>query len=193
MAVMMDIVGSLVLLGMVILMVMGININMSQETYKGLTEYNLHAQSIQLSRIFEFDFYKMGYSVSKPGIIAIADTSRIKFYSNLFNIAGRRDSVEYNLGSVVPSSTNPRDRALYRFENTTQVFINFSVTRFKLSYYNGNDSLLGAPVTGALRDSIKSVRVYLTLESPEPFDTSRTGGPSYISTFYQKLIYPRNL
>ena len=193
MAVMMDIVGSLVMLGMVILMIMGININMSQETYKGLTEFNLHAQSIQLSRIFEFDLYKMGYAVSKPGVIAIADTSRIKFYSNLFNIAGRRDSVEYNLGTAVPSSTNPRDRALYRFENTTQVFINFSVTRFKLSYYNGNDSLLGTPVTGSLRDSIKSVRVYLTLESPEPFDTSRTGGPSYISTFYQKLIYPRNL
>ena len=193
MAVMMDIVGSLVMLGMVILMIMGININMSQETYKGLTEFNLHAQSIQLSRIFEFDLYKMGYAVSKPGVIAIADTSRIKFYSNLFNIPGRRDSVEYNLGTVVPSSTNPRDRALYRFENTSQVFINFSVTRFRLSYYNGNDSLLGAPVTGSLRDSIKSVRVYLTLESPEPFDTSRTGGPSYISTFYQKLIYPRNL
>ncbi|OLD73398.1 MAG: hypothetical protein AUI33_06835 [Ignavibacteria bacterium 13_1_40CM_2_61_4] len=193
MAVMMDIVGSLVLLGMVILMVMGININMSQETYKGLTEYNLHAQSIQLSRIFEFDLYKMGYAVSKPGVIAVAETSKIKFYSNLFNIAGRRDSIEYDLGTTVPSSTNPRDKSLYRFENTTQVFINFSVTRFKLSYYNGNDSLLGTPVTGTLRDSIKSVRVYLTLESPEPFDTSRTGGPSYISTFYQKLIYPRNL
>lgn len=193
MAVMMDIVGSLVLLGMVILMVMGININMSQETYKGLTEYNLHAQSIQLSRIFEFDLYKMGYAVSKPGVIAVAETSKIKFYSNLFNIAGRRDSIEYDLGTTVPSSTNPRDKSLYRFENTTQVFINFSVTHFKLSYYNGNDSLLGTPVTGTLRDSIKSVRVYLTLESPEPFDTSRTGGPSYISTFYQKLIYPRNL
>ena len=189
----MDIVGALVMVGMLILMVMGININMSQETYKGLTELNLHSQSIQLSRIFEFDLYKMGYAVSKPGIIAIAETARIKFYSNLFNIPGRRDSVEYNLGTMVPSSTNPRDRALYRFENTTQVFINFSVTRFKLSYYNGNDSLLGAPVTGSLRDSIKSVRIYLTLESPEPFDTSRTGGPSYISTFYQKLIYPRNL
>ncbi|TLY30737.1 MAG: hypothetical protein E6K56_06410 [Ignavibacteria bacterium] len=193
MAVLMDIVGALVMVGMLILMVMGININMSQETYKGLTELNLHSQSIQLSRIFEFDLYKMGYAVSKPGIIAIAETARIKFYSNLFNIPGRRDSVEYNLGTMVPSSTNPRDRALYRFENTTQVFINFSVTRFKLSYYNGNDSLLGAPVTGSLRDSIKSVRIYLTLESPEPFDTSRTGGPSYISTFYQKLIYPRNL
>jgi len=193
MAVMMDIVGAFVMVGMLILMVMGININMSQETYKGLTEFNLHAQSIQLSRIFEFDFYKMGYAVSKPGVIAIADTSRIKFYSNLFNIPGRRDSVEYNLGGFVPSSTNPRDRSLYRFENTTQVFINFSVTNFKLSYYNGNDSLLGTPVTGSWRDSIKSVRIYLTLESPEPFDTSRTGGPSYISTFYEKLIYPRNL
>jgi len=193
MAVMMDIVGAAILVGMLMLTILGINANMSSETYKGLTELNLHTQSIQLSRIMEFDFYKIGYGVSKPGIFSIAETSRVKFYTNLFNVTGASDSVEYNLGNLVTSSSNPRDRALYRYENTSRVFINFSVTRFRLSYYNGRDSLLGTPVTGGLRDSIKSVRIYLTLESPEAFDTSHWGGPSYVSTFYQKLIYPRNL
>lgn len=193
MAVMMDIIGATVIVGMLILTIMGIDINMSTETYKSLTEFNIQTQAVQLARIFEFDLYKIGYNVTKPGVIAIAESSRVKFYTNLFNVPGRRDSVEYNLGSSVSSSTNPRDRALYRFENTSQVFINFSVTRFKFSYYNSRDSLLAAPVTGGLRDSIKSIKVYLTLESPEPFDTSQTGGPKYIGTYYQKLIYPRNL
>jgi hypothetical protein len=193
MSVMMDIVGSVVLVGMLMLMVMGININMSNETYKGLTDLNLQTQSIQLSRILEFDLYKAGYAVSKPGVIAIADSSSLKFYTNLFNIAGRRDSIEYDLGGMVTSSPNPNDKSLYRFENTTKVFINFSVTRFILSYYNSRDSLLATPVTGSYRDSIKAIRVYLTLQSPVPFDTTRTGGSSYVSTYYQKLIYPRNL
>lgn len=193
MSIMLDIVGSTIIVGMLILTMMGININMSDETYKGLTEYNLHTQSIQLARIMEFDLYKIGYAVNKPGIISIADTSRLKFYTNLLDVAGGKDSIEYNLGNGVASSSNPRDRAFYRYENTTQVFINFSVTKFRLSYYNSCDSLLSAPVTGGLRDSIKSVKVFLTLESPEPFDVSRYGGPSYIGTYYSKWIYPRNL
>ncbi len=193
MSVMLDIIGSTLILGLVILTILGMNVNISDETYKGLTEYNLQTQSIQLARIVEFDFYKMGYAVSKPGVIAIADSSRIKFYTNLFNIAGRRDSVEYSLSSYVNSTTNPRDRMLYRFENTTKVFINYSVTRFKMSYYNANDSLLAVPVTGSMRDSIHSIKVYLTLENPEPFDSTRSGGPSYIGTYYAKWIYPRNL
>jgi hypothetical protein len=193
MAVMMDIVGAFVLVGMLMLTVMGMNINMSDETYKGLTELNLQTQSIQLARIMEFDIYKAGYAVTKPGVIAVAETSKLKFYTNLFNVTGRRDSVEYDLGGLVTSSTNPSDKSLYRYENTTRVFINFSVTRFKLAYYNSRDSLLAAPVTGANRDSIKSIKVLLTLQSPEPFNTARSGGPSYVTTYYQKLIYPRNL
>lgn len=193
MSVMMDIIGATVVVGMLILSIMGININMSSETYKSLTEFNIQTQAIQLSRILEFDLYKIGYKVKKPNIIAIADTSRLKFYTNLFNVAGARDSVEYSLSTFVNGTTNPRDRALYRYENSSQVFINYSVTRFKFSYYNSRDSLLAAPVSGGLRDSIKSVKIYLTLESPEPFDTSQAGGPRYIGTYYQKLIYPRNL
>src|SRR5216684_4249537 len=103
MSVMMDIIGSAVIVGMLILTIMGININMSSETYKSLTEFNLQTQAIQLSRILEFDLYKVGYRVSKPGIIAIADTSDLKFYTNLFNVTGKRDSVEYNLAAMVPS------------------------------------------------------------------------------------------
>lgn len=193
MTVMMDIVGAAVLAGMVMLTIMGININMSSETYQGLTVLNLQTQSIQLSRIMEFDIYKAGFGVTKPGVIAVAETSKLKFYTNLFNVAGKRDSVEYDLGSLVTSSSNPKDKSLYRFENTTKVFINFSVTRFVLTYFNSRDSALAAPVTGSNRDSIKAIRVYLTLQSPEPFDTSRTGGPKYVSTYYQKVIYPRNL
>jgi hypothetical protein len=193
MSVMMDIIGSMVVAGMLMMMVMGINVNMSSETYKSFTELNIQTQSIQLARILEFDLYKAGYSVAKPGVIAIADTARLKFYTNLFNVAGRRDSVEYDLGALVTSSPNPNDKSLYRYENTTMVFINFSVTRFVLSYYNSRDSLLAAPVTGSNRDSIKSIRVLLTLQSPVPFDTTTSGGSSYVTTYYQKLIYPRNL
>jgi len=173
--------------------IMSININVSDENFKGISEFHIQTESIQLARIMEFDLYKVGYRIAKPGIIRIADTSRIKFYTNLLDVNGAKDSIEYNLASAVTSTPNPRDRSLYRYQNTTQVYINFSITRFKLTYFNGNDQQLATPVTGSNLDSIKSIRVLLTLESPVPFDTTRIGGSSYAGAYYQKLIYPRNL
>ncbi|MBI1806957.1 MAG: hypothetical protein HYR76_07900 [Ignavibacteria bacterium] len=198
MSIMMDIVGALVVFGMLLMTVLNVNINISDENYKTLTEFKIQTETIQLGRILEFDFYKIGYNVPKDTSrtgekIQIADTARIKFYTNLFNVPGAKDSVEYDLGAAALGSTNPRDKQLIRFENITKVYINYSVTRFKLSYYNAKDSLLATPVTGAWRDSIKSVKVFLSLEGPEPFDTTRAGGYQYVSAAYQKLIYPRNL
>jgi len=193
MTVMLDIIGAAILVGLITMTIMSININVSDENFKGISEYHIQTEVIQLARILEFDLYKVGYRISAPGIIKIADTSRIKFYTNLFDANGAKDSVEYSLSGYVSSSPNPRDRSLYRYQNTTQVYINFSVTKFKLTYYNANDIALSTPVTGSNLDSIKSVRVLLTLESPVPFDTTRIGGSSYAGGYYQKLIYPRNL
>ena len=149
-------------------------------------------KTIQLARILEFDLYKAGYKITKPGIVTIADSTRIKFYTNLFNVGTAKDSIEYNLGGPVAWSKNPRDKSLYRFENTTKVFINFSVTKFALTYYDSNSVKLATPVTGTNLNKIKAIRVLLTLESPEPFDTSH-GTVGYVGGYYQKLIYPRNL
>src|SRR5437867_555455 len=122
MQVVMDLVGSSVLLGMIILTIMGVNINMNTETTKSLSEFHTQTEVIQLSRIVEFDLYKTGYDVTVAAgshKIAIADTSRVKFYANLLNVAGKKDSVEYQLGTFVAWSTNPRDHILTRWQNTT--------------------------------------------------------------------------
>lgn len=186
MSVMMDIVGAAVLVGMLMLTVMNINVNMNSETYRTATEFHTQTEMIQLARIFEFDVYKAGYFVAKPAIVA-ADTSYLKFRTNLLNTAGARDSIEYILGTAVTSSQNPNDRHLLRIENVSTVSISYSVTRFLLTYYDSRDSILATPVTGARLDSIRSIRINLSLESPSIIDGS------YAGAFYEKLIYPRNL
>jgi hypothetical protein len=197
MSVMLDIVFSAVLVGMLIISIMHININITDENYRGIVELHTQTEAIQLARIIEFDFYKAGYHKDKVNattgeIIEVADSSRIKFYSDITD-NGTVIPVEYNLGNFNSESGNPRDKSLYRSENTSVVYINYSVTKFRLWYYDTKDSLLNTPVLGAMRDSIRSVRVLLSLESPEPFDTTREGGKQYTSATYQKLIYPRNL
>ena len=161
MSVMMDIIGATVLVGMLMLTVMNININMNSETYRTATEFHTQTEMIQLARIFEFDVYKAGYGITKPAIVA-ADTSHLKFKANLQNVVGARDSIEYILGTPVTSSPNPTDKHLLRIENVSTVSISYSVTRFRLTYYNARDSVMATPVTGVYLDSIRAIRIRLT-------------------------------
>ncbi|MBA4312910.1 MAG: hypothetical protein C0417_09795 [Chlorobiaceae bacterium] len=193
MGVMLDMVLASVLVGIIILTVMNVNINLSDENYRGMVEFHTQMETIQLARIIEFDFFKMGYRQTVRPFISIAESSHIKFTSNLKDIAGATDVIEYGLGDLVLNSKNPRDKMLFRIENISKVYINYSVIRFKLTYYNSRDSILSAPIVGALRDSIKSVRVQLMLESSEPYDTARVGGKLYSHAMYSKLLFPRNL
>jgi hypothetical protein len=186
MAVMLDVIGAALLVGMLMLTILNVNINMTMETYKSAAEFHTQTEVIQLARIMEYDIYKMGYNVSKPCIVT-ADTSHLKFRANLQDIAGARDSVEYLLGTAVTTSENPRDKHLLRVENVSHVSISYSVTRFRLTYYDARDSVMPTPVTGFMLDSIRAVKVYLSLESPAQFDSS------YAGAFYEKIIYPRNL
>ncbi|MBI5476751.1 MAG: hypothetical protein HY964_08465 [Ignavibacteriales bacterium] len=193
MTVMLDMVLASVLVGIIILTVMNVNINLSDENYRGMVEFHTQTETMQLARIIEFDFFKAGYRQTSRPFISIAESSHIKFTANLKDVAGSTDVIEYGLGDLVLNSKNPRDKMLFRIENISKVYINYSVTKFKLTYYNSRDSILLAPVTGALRDSIKSIKVQLMLESPEPFDTARAGGRQYSHAMYSKLIFPRNL
>ncbi|MBI5020488.1 MAG: hypothetical protein HZB59_03545 [Ignavibacteriales bacterium] len=195
MTVMLDIIFASVIAGMIILMVMNVNINLSDENYRGMVEFNTQMETIQLARIIEFDFYKVGYTITgaaRPAI-TIAESSHIKFKTNLKDISGATDIVEYGLGDYVLNSKNPLDKMLFRIENITKVYINYSVIDFSLAYFDSTDTKLVFPITGANLDKIRSVKIRLRLESPEPFDTTRAGGRSYTHAMYQKLIYPRNL
>jgi len=186
MSVMLDVIGAAVLVGMLMVTILNVNVNMTMETYKSASEFHTQTEMIQLARIMEFDIYKIGYAVSKPSIVA-ADTAYLKFRANLSDTPGSRDSVEYILGTPVTTSVNPRDRHLLRVENISRVSISYSVTRFRLTYYNSRDSVLPTPISISDLDSIRAIKVYLTLESPEPFDSA------YAGAYYEKMIYPRNL
>jgi hypothetical protein len=195
MTVMMDIVFASIILGMMVLTIMNININMTHENWKGLVELNTQTEAIQLARIMEFDLYKIGYRVplaARPSIM-VADSEHVRFKTNLGDMAGTIDIVEYGLGGSVLNSKNPRDRMLFRIENVTKVYINYSVIGFRIGYYDSNNVKINTPITGAALNSIRSLRIMLKLESPEPFDTTYGGGCQYASAIYSKVIYPRNL
>ena len=193
MTVMIDIIGAAILTGILMVTILTMNANLSSETYRSVSTVSVQTEAMQLARIMEFDFYKIGYDVSKPAI-SLADSSRVIFKANLKNIVGGSDVVEYTLGAVNSSSTNPSDKTLSRYENSARVFISFSVTRFKLQYYDARDAMLAStPLSAALRDSVRSIKIILSMESPEPYTSAYHVDSTYSGAYYEKVIYPRNL
>ena len=94
MSVILDILGSTVMLGSIILTILGINVNMNTETTKSAEEFHMQTELVQLGRILEFDYYKIGYDVPiGTRKIITADTSHLKFKTNLWNGVGEVDSV----------------------------------------------------------------------------------------------------
>jgi len=187
MSTMFDIIGSVVALGIITLMITTMNIGLTKETYKTNNTMQLQFEAIQLARIIEFDVYKVGYRSGKQKIIN-ADSTSFKFRANLFDATGDTDVVEYKvMDPEEKPAKGPAYKRLIRKVNNDTLAINYNVLRFSLSYYTSRDSQLSVPVSGAWKDSIKSVKVYLTLESFDELDST------FIGAFYSKWIYPRNL
>lgn len=179
---MLDIVGSTIIGGIMLILILQLNSNMvetaSVQTMNTSTQENLTT----FTGMLEYDFNKIGYRVTDSLKITTADTSKIIFNSDSNN-SGKVDTVSYYLASVLDTSTtNPRDRLLFRvFNQQTPQAMRLGVTRFRLWYY---DSL--GQVT-SVRSKIRAVRLAINLESPEPYDALYTGGS------WERTMKPRNL
>jgi hypothetical protein len=179
-----DLLGSLILLGVLILAVATVHLNMNQSVNEGGFELRTQQNLIELARTMEFDFLKIGYNSPKPAI-AVADSDRITFKADLEN-RGIIDSVRYYLGGPsdggVAATPNPRDRVLYRvLNNEPQRGTSLGVVQFYLTYYDSAGNTTTAP------NMIRSIRVQLTVESQYPVDSTFAGA------YWEKHIYPRNL
>jgi hypothetical protein len=179
---MVDVIGSTIIGGIVLLMILALNSNM--ENTAGVQTMNICTQQdlTTLVGMIEYDFAKMGYRVSDSLKICFADTSSITFKTDIDN-NGVVDSISYSLASTLNTTTeNPRDRILYRtLNNGTPMAINLGDTRFRLWYYDS----LGNITTW--RSKMRAVRLALNLESTSAWDTVYTG------VYWERTIKPKNL
>ena len=184
MGLMIDLIGSLALIGVLILTVAMVHVNMNQAMYESTFELTAQQNLIELARLLEYDFLKIGYRTPKPAI-TLADSDRITFKADLENL-GSVDSVQYYLGSTtgvgVAATPNPRDRVLYRLRNgEAEKGTSLGVVQFHLTYYDS---------TGIVTSDvnlIRSIKAQLMVESQYPVDST------YAGAYWEKLIYPRNL
>jgi hypothetical protein len=160
-SVIIDIAGSVILGGILMLTLFRMNDNATRNTYNFSGELTLQENLVTTVEVLEYDFRKIGYCENplqlphpEQNAILYADTSNIKFLTDLMEPPyndphgdGNLDTIQYYLGpaSELSGTPNPNDRMLYRIVNGVPKGVNLGITQFRIRYFR--DSLIASGST----------------------------------------------
>jgi len=179
-----DIVGSIMLAGLLILTINTGVADLHETTYEQTYTLNSQANMVALARTIEYDFVKIGFRAAAPAIL-IADSQQISFQSELYN-DGSLKTVTYSVGTPTapPASItkNPRDFILYRqLSGEPALGLSSGLVEFSLTYLDSTGTITTSP------DEVDAITIRVRLETEEPVDED------YPGVFWEKTIYPKNL
>lgn len=180
---MIDLVGSFIVGGLLLIMVLSVKTNVSDMTVLDQLELIVQENMVEVVSEIDFDFRKLGCGVQNPALSIIrADTSSITFWSDIDN-DGDLDSIRYWLGATgeVMGTVNPRDRILHRRVNNQTNTGSLGVVDFQLRFFD----IAGASTNNTTL--AKRIDYYLLIENPFPIDTV------YARSAWNGTIRPKNL
>jgi hypothetical protein len=190
-----DIMGSSIIASIVFLLILKLNIYSDSAKFYSDNDLKLQQNAKTLAEIINYDFRKIGYNYEGTSIIA-AQPKYIKFYADMNEPGtpgyGTVDVIEYYLGdsTEVTATPNPRDKILYRVENTIDTIggPSLGLIDIRFSYLNSK----GLATT--FLDSIKYVKAELWVEPYEKsvdYFTGQTDSTHF--TYWELTINPRNI
>ena len=198
-----DILGSTLIGGMLLLILFRINDATVENNYMYGGELVVQQNLVAVVEVLEFDFRKIGYcadweKLSNPLLYIIsADSNSIKFRTDL-DSDGEVDSLTYYTGSTseLTETPNPRDKYLYRVENDeTPIGTNLGVTQFNMVYYDALGNVLATPVVSP--DLIQMIEINIRVEDVYGYDTEnpdKADRDMYASAFWRQIrLAARNL
>ncbi len=184
-----DIVGSVVIGGIVILIFANLNLSISTAASENLFSGVVQRGLTSATDLIEYDFYKIGYR-SSGDKIEIADSNEIKFYSDIDN-DGVSDKMHYFVGDAksFTETSNPNDFLLTREKNKEKPAASIPVVEFKLTYYDSLGQIIDYALllSQAERDKIRTLRIRMKCESADMIDDN------YEAVEWEKTIKPKNI
>ena len=186
-SVILDILGSTVIGGILMMNLFQINSSAVENNYTGNGELIAQTNLSTTVQVLEIDFRKIGYCADWEQIpiptqaIISADSSSIKFLTDV-DSDGIVDTMHYYLGptSELLSTPNPRDRFLYRVVNSeVPAGVNLGVTQFNLTFFD----VLGNPISFpiAVPGEIYTMQIDITVEDVAAYDEK------YSSAFWRQI------
>jgi len=189
-----DILGSTVIGGMLLMILLRMNDKSVENTYVHGAELMVQENLVAVVELLEHDFRKIGYCrewnvLPDPShAIISADSNMIMFLTDLES-DGIIDTLCYMTGDTTELSgtANPRDVMLYRIENNaTPRGSNLGVTQFRITYYDALGNLLPFPIT--VPSAIYIMQIDVTVENFESYNRN------YSTAFWRQIrLAARNL
>ena len=182
MSIVLDLVGSVIIAGILLLMMFNANTYQSNARFASDSELQMQQNAKTLADILSYDLRKIGYEC-KTNPFLVADSERVSYYADM-NRDGTPDVVTYIISdtSQAISTTNPEDRVLIRIvNNDTIAGPSLGLTKIRFSYYNDG----GIPTSDF--NEIDFVKAELWVESVEAIEHE------YLFTYWELKISPRNL
>jgi len=182
MSIILDLVGSVIIAGILLLIMFNANTYQSNVRFASDSELQMQQNAKTLADILSYDLRKIGYEC-KINPFLVADSERVSYYADM-NRDGTQDVVTYFVSdaSEASSTTNPEDRVLIRVvNNDTIAGPSLGLTKVRFSYYDQ----FGTPTSDF--NEIDFVKAELWVESIEAVDKE------YLFTYWELTISPRNL
>lgn len=183
MNVVLDILGSLMLRGSMIAILLNLNVHLHDMLYKKTSSAALRQGLRETADILTADLTQVGYNVSSAPALRVAKADEINFLADIDNNA-TVDTVHYRLGptSELSETENPNDRKLYRKVNSGEWFdLSSGIRTLNLQYFDGSGML-----DNDLSD-IRSIFVKVVMENGYAIDGV------YPSSYWQSRVFPRNI
>ena len=187
-----DIIGSILIAGTMMLSVFRLDAQMADRGLAASLALIAQSNGSTLARTLETDIRRLGFEVPE-GQPKITETgpARLTFAGNV-DLVGGAETVTYVLGGPNGDSRNPADSLLYRVVNgTDSLVVERGVTRFRLTYFDA----VGAP-TAVLAEA-REIAVDFRVELPEAYRTwdEATGHfvESYPGSDFALRVRPKNL
>ena len=198
---MLDIVGSTIVGGAILLLLFRMNGSMGDLSFQNTLDVATQTNSRTIADMINHDFYKIGYHESINGISPIvesADSNYIRFRSDIDN-NGTVDTVQYYTSAPYDvHGSAVRFQNLYRGVNSsTGPGANLGLTSFKLIYFDTLGVLINlpTPTDSASRRRIRSIKIQMLVKNPMTVDTTSTAtfDTTFAATYWEKWISPKNL
>ena len=198
-----DILGSTLIGGMLLLILIRLNDAGVENTYMYGGELIVQQNLVDVVSLLEHDFRKIGFCAdwvklkNSLDYIVEADSNRIKFLTDIES-DGIVDSITYYTGptSELPMTPNPRDKLLYRVENDNAPGgSNLGITQFSLEYFDSFGNKLTCPV--ASPSLIQTMQINIRVEDVYGYDidnADKSEGDKYSTAFWRQIrLAARNL
>lgn len=194
MSILLDLIGSSFIGGVLLLLVLKLNLFMSNASFASDNELKLQQNAKTLAEILDNDFRKIGYRYDSTSIL-VAGKEQIKFIGDLQRPGqsgyGIVDTVEYVVrdSTYSPGTTNQNDIILVRVLNNTDSITGASLGLVKINF-SYLDSL-SQPTANLSK--IKYIKTELWVEPVEPVNNFVTGQNDSVFTYWEFTINPRNI